>query len=79
MLKYSRALWSGAVKLVWIITVLLWPLLKWVLSIYSFFLLLRMFYHWNTPGVHAGWEFFGSFSLLTLLTYFVSCYKPKGI
>ena len=77
-MKCCRMLLSGAVKFVWVISVLVWPLLRWVLSIYSFVLLVRMLYHWNTPGLHAGWDFFASFALLTLATYFVSVFTPKG-
>lgn len=73
-----RRFWSGLVKFVWVATVLVWPVLKWAVSIYVFFLFVRMFYYWNTPDVHAGWEFLAGFSALTAITYFVSIYKPKG-
>jgi hypothetical protein len=71
------ALLSGLVRAVWVTTVLVWPVLKWVLSIEVFFQLLRMFYHWNTPGVHAGWTFLAHFGALATITYFVALYKPK--
>lgn len=70
---------SGIVRFIWVMTVLIWPMLKWILSIEVFFQLVRMFYYWNTPGMYAGWTFTLHFSLLTALTYFVSIYKPKGI
>ena len=38
-----------------------------------------MLYHWNTPGVYAGWSFLAYFAVLTAITYFVSIYKPKGL
>ena len=54
-------------------------LLKWIVSIDVFFQFIRMVYHWNTPGVFAGWTFLAHFAVLVALTYFVSIYKPKGI
>jgi hypothetical protein len=66
-------------KCVWVITVLIWPILKWVIAIDCVYQLIRMTYHWNTPSLHAGWTFAMHFAVLTSLTYFVSVYKPKGL
>lgn len=63
----------------WVITVLLWPLLKWVLAMDCLYQLGRMLYYWDTPGVHGGWVFVLHFTFFTVLTYFVSGYKPKGL
>jgi Uncharacterized KleE stable inheritance protein len=68
---------SIAIKTVWTLTVLLWPILKWVCSLEVLFQLLRMFYHWDTPGMHAGWTFVLHFLAFSALTYFVSVYEPK--
>jgi hypothetical protein len=75
----GKALLAGLVRLIWVVTVLVWPVLKWVVSIEVFFQFVRMIYHWDTPGVYAGWTFLVHFAVLTALTYFVSLYKPKGI
>nr|BCU00955.1 KleE protein [uncultured bacterium] len=75
----GKALLAGLVRFVWVATVLVWPVLKWIVSIEVFFQFVRMIYHWDTPGVYAGWTFLVHFSVLTALTYFVSLYKPKGI
>lgn len=75
----GKAFFAGVVRLVWIAVVLVWPVLKWVASIEVFFQFVRMIYHWNTPGVYAGWTFLLHFAVLTALTYFVSIYKPKGV
>lgn len=64
---------------VWVTTVLVWPFVKWVLSIEIFFQMLRMIYHWNTPGVYAGWTFLLHFSVLVALTWFVGVFKPKDM
>jgi hypothetical protein len=66
-------------KFVWVMVVLLWPILKWVVSIDCVVQLLRTMYYWHTAGVHAGWTFALHFAALTALTYFVSVYKPKGL
>ena len=70
---------SAVVKAVWVVLVLVWPILKWIVSIDCVFQLIRMFYHWDTPGVHAGVTFLLHFAVLTMLTYFVSVYRPKGL
>lgn len=75
----AKAVLAGAVRVVWVVTVLVWPLLRWVLSFEVLFQMMRMVYYWNTPGLHAGWTFLLHFALLTALTYFVSAYIPKGL
>ncbi|GAW47597.1 protein kleE [Poseidonibacter lekithochrous] len=68
---------AAIVRWIWITTVLIWPVLKWIVSINVFFQAIRAFYYWDNPEVHAGWTFFAHFLALTLLTYFVSIYRPK--
>lgn len=75
----ARAIVLGAVRGVWLIIVLVWPLLRWLVSLDVLFQLIRMVYHWNTPGVYAGWTFLLHFAVLTALTYFVSVYMPPDI
>lgn len=70
---------AALVKGVWVLTVLVWPILKWVVSLDCVFQFVRMMYHWDSPGVYAGWTFLLHFAVLTALTYFVSIYKPKGL
>lgn len=67
------------VKGVWVFAVLVWPILKWIVALDCVFQIARTIYHWDTPGVYAGWTFMLHFSVLTALTYFVSIYKPRGI
>ncbi len=67
------------IKVVWVGTVLVWPLLKRLVSIDVLFQLIRMVHHWGTPGVYVIWTFLLHFAVLTALTCFVSIYKPKGI
>ena len=77
--QQGRGFVAALIRFVWVATVLVWPILKWVAAIEVFFQFVRMLYHWNTPGVYAGWTFLLHFGVLTALTYFVSIYKPKGI
>jgi len=69
----------GVIKLFWVVGVLAWPLIKWVLSIDCVVQFLRMLYFWNSIGHNGGAIFLLHFALLTILTYFVTIYKPKGI
>jgi hypothetical protein len=75
----GRGVLSNLVKVVWVATALVWPAMKWVLSFDVLFQFFRMLYHWSTPGAYATWTFFLHFSVLVLLTGFVSLYKPRGI
>lgn len=75
----SPGLTAAVLKGVWVVTVLVWPILKWVISFDCALQLVRMIYHWETPRVYAGWDFLLHFAALTALTCFVSLYKPKGI
>lgn len=70
---------ASIVKGIWVFTVLVWPILKWIVSIDCVFQFVRMMYFWDTPGVYVGWTFLLHFAGLTALTYFVSIYKPKGL
>ena len=74
----KKSVLAGSLYFVWVVVVLIWPILKWILSLDVFFQMLRMIYHWNTPGIYAGWTFLLHFSALTALTYFVSFFRPKG-
>ena len=67
------------IRFIWVVTVLIWPMLKWVLSIEVFYQFVRMIYYWNSANVQTGWTFALHFTILTAFTYFVSIYKPKRI
>jgi hypothetical protein len=77
ILLTTRILLAGLVSLVWLVTLLVWPVLKWVLSIEVFFQMLRMFV--APARAHAGWTFLMHFAALTAITYFVSIFKPKAL
>ncbi|CAE6823575.1 hypothetical protein R69658_05962 [Paraburkholderia aspalathi] len=70
---------DGVVKTLWVMTVLVWPLLRWVAALDVVFQFARMLWKWDTPGAYAGWTFLLHFAVLTALTYFVTLYKPKGL
>lgn len=75
----GKAFLAGILRFVWVVTVLFWPVLKWIVSLDVLFQAVRMVYYWNTPGIYAGWTFLFHFGVLTALTYYVSIYQPKGI
>jgi hypothetical protein len=64
-------LWQGFVKTIWVFTVLLWPVVSWIIALDCLFQLIRMLYYWNTPHIYAGWTFILHFSVLTALSFFV--------
>ncbi len=69
---------SSLVWFVWVATALVWPVLKWVLSIEVFFQFIRMICYWDARGVHATWTFLLHFTVLVAITWFVTGYKPKS-
>lgn len=64
--------WKVLYGWMFILLVLMWPLVKWVLSLLTFYHFLRMIYHWNNPDVNGWIGFVGFFVLLTILTTVVS-------
>ncbi len=75
----KKSVLSGLWRGLWVLTVLLWPFLKWIVSLDVLGRLVIALYHWDTPGSYAGWTFIGHFIVLVTLTWYVSAYKPKGI
>jgi hypothetical protein len=68
-----------AVRGIWVLTMLLWPFLRWVLGIDCIVQLLLSMYRWDTAPLHAILTFVLHFGALCALTYFAAFYKPKGI
>lgn len=64
---------------VWAVTLVLWPLIRLVVIVDVMFQLARMAYHWNTPGMHAGWTVALHFGVAVLIQCYVGLYTPKGI
>ncbi|WP_419589657.1 KleE stable inheritance protein [Thiolapillus sp.] len=71
--------WNGIAQFVWIVLMLLWPVMRVVAVTDVTFQFFRMIYHWNTPDVYAGWTFLLHFAVLTVLTYVMANWKPKGM
>ena len=74
--RKGRSFFVGLIKIIWVPTVLIWPVLKWIVSIEVFFQFVRMFFLWNTPGAYPGWTFVIHFGIFSALTWFVSIYNP---
>ena len=72
-----RTIVTFFLRAAWIITTLLWPLLRWILSANLVFQFGRMLYYWDTRGVHSGWTFTLHFAVFTALTCFIAMYDPK--
>lgn len=68
--------WS--IRMMWVIAVLCWPLLRKILGIDCFIQLLIAMYRWDDAPFRAGFTFTLHFFVLCTLTYFVTFYQPKG-
>lgn len=79
MTKGAPTAGAKLLSFVWVLMVLVWPVLKWVISLDCVYQLVRAIYYWDTPGVYAGWTFMAHFAVFVVLTYFVSVYKPKSL
>jgi hypothetical protein len=67
-----------ALRAVWFISVLCWPLIRFVLSWDCTFQVVRMLWFWNTPGSSAGVKLAVHFAFFVAMTCFVSLYEPRG-
>lgn len=74
---FLRVLVSHSLNAVWILTLLLWPVLRWIIAIDVAFQAARMAITWNDPGANAGLTFLVHFVFFAALTYFVINYKSK--
>lgn len=75
---FWKRLIQGFFTLVWMLTVLCWPVLKWIIALDVSCRLILMFYRWSDPTSNAGWVFLLHFLVFSALTYYVSCYKPAN-
>lgn len=73
-----KKVWLIVYGWIWILLVLTWPVVKWILSLITFYHFLRMIYLWDTPGANAWIYFILYFVVLTVFTTVVSS-KPKKI
>jgi hypothetical protein len=71
-----RALCALIGKIVWVATVICWPVIRPIIVLDCVVQLFKAMYHWNTPGSHAGLVFLLHFLVLGALTYFVATYDP---
>lgn len=72
-----RGVFSWVINALWLMLVLLWPVLKWPVSIVVFIFALRASFLWDDPTLNVGWDFFLAFSVLCFLSFLVSKYSQK--
>jgi Uncharacterized KleE stable inheritance protein len=65
------------VRLVWILTVLVWPLLRWILALNVTLQLFRVLIVSLGAGWYLDWALVVHFMVFVTLTYFVSVYRPS--
>ncbi len=68
---------SIIVQLVWALTVMIWPLLRWVLALDVTLQLFRVLILSMHKGWYVDWVLIEHFMFFVALTYFVSVYKPR--
>lgn len=73
-----KRLVRGAFTIIWMMTVLCWPVLKWIIALDVTCRFLLMLFRWNIPESNAGWVFILHFLIFSALTFYVSCYKPSS-
>jgi len=71
-------LWTHKALSIFAIAVaMLWPILRWVISVDVFFKFVLMLWRWNTPGSHAGWTFALHLGIFVVLILLLTSYRPK--
>lgn len=71
--KAFRVLVHGS----WILTLLLWPVLRWIIAIDVAFYGFMTALEWDNPAAHYGSTFLSHFLFFAALTYFITNYKSK--
>jgi hypothetical protein len=74
---WEAAILDSAILIVWSVTLIVWTVARFIIPMVVFWQFLRMCWYWNTPGVHAGWQFLAYFAAYSALYYFVGVYEPK--
>ena len=72
----KRGFWVRLDMLVLTLVAMVWPVLNGIVSLDIFFQFLRMLWHWNMAGQHAGWIFMGHLAGATVLFYYVMVHGP---
>ena len=65
------------VTLCWMVTVFVWPVMKWILSLNVLMHFIWMLMSWKDKGFYALLVFLFYFMILVFFTYFVESFKPE--
>lgn len=68
---------SMVVRLIWLLAVMTWPVLRWIVSLDVTIHFFRMLVIFADKGIYADWTFILHFSCFVALTYFVTVFKPR--
>lgn len=66
---------SMAVRIAWVLTVIAWPVLRWVLAFDVTIQLFRMLILFTDMGVYFDWTFAAHFMVVLGVFCFVACYR----
>ena len=74
--------WEGnrvdyVIAAVWTFGVLIWTVARFIIPLVVFWQFCRMLWYWNTPDVHAGWQFLAYYAVYIALYIFLGVYEPK--
>ena len=50
---------------------------RFIIPLVVFWQFCRMLWYWNTPDVHAGWQFLAYYAVYIALYIFLGVYEPK--
>ena len=64
-----------ALHLAWVLTIAVWPILRWVLALDVTAQLFRMLVIFADKGVHLDWTFISHSLAAVALFCFVACYR----
>lgn len=68
---------SMMVRIVWVLTVAVWPILRWVLAFDVTVQLFRMLVLFADKGIYMDWTFIAHFACFVVLVYFATMYRPQ--
>lgn len=67
---------SMAVRIVWMLTVMAWPVLRWIAALDVTAQLFRMLMLFADKGIYMDWTFIAHFACFVALVCFATMYRP---
>ncbi len=73
---FAARIVSMGVRIVWMLTIIAWPALRWIAALDVTLQLFRMLMLFADKGIHVDWTFIAHVSCFVALVCFATMYRP---